>query len=100
MKEGAKWAPQHPAYQNADLPVSRVRASWDAFVCPGDARKGAEAIYKIAALPDPPLHFPLGEDALAEMQTKFDEFGKVLKEYRSWSEGLLTDEDVGATKDA
>ncbi|KAI0328382.1 NAD(P)-binding protein [Cubamyces sp. BRFM 1775] len=91
MKEVAQWTQPHPAYQNPELPISRLRASWESFVCPGDAHKGAEAFYKIAALPDPPLHFPLGEDAVAQIQAKLDEFGGVLKEYRSWSEGLLTD---------
>ncbi|KAH9894799.1 NAD-P-binding protein [Cubamyces lactineus] len=99
MKEGAKWAPQHPVYQDADLPVSRLRAVWESFVCPGDVHKAVEAIYKVAALPDPPLHFPLGKDALAEIQGKLDEFGKVLKEYRSWSEGLLADEEARSAKD-
>ncbi|KAI0656569.1 NAD(P)-binding protein [Cubamyces menziesii] len=91
MKEATQWSPPHPAYQNPDLPTAQIRARRDSRVYPGDVAKGAAAIYEIAALKDTPLHFPLGEDAIALLQAKFTEIERVVEDYRSWSEGLERD---------
>ncbi|KAI0328381.1 NAD(P)-binding protein [Cubamyces sp. BRFM 1775] len=90
MKYTMRWSPPHPAYQDPEVPTARLRASWDSIVYPGDVRKGAEAFYKIAELPDPPLHFPLGEDASTLIRAKFAEIEQVIEDYRAFSEGLQT----------
>ena len=89
MKEATQWSPPHPAYQNPDMATAQIRARRDSRVYPGDVVKGAAAIYEIASLTDPPLHFPLGEDAIALLQAKFAEIERVVEDYRSWSEGFI-----------
>ncbi|KAL7279597.1 hypothetical protein ACG7TL_006002 [Trametes sanguinea] len=87
-----RWAPRHPAYTNPDLPANKVRAEWEGFVSPGDTRKAIEVFYRIAGLPDPPLHFPLGLDAIAMVREKTSALNATMDEYESWSEGLLADD--------
>ncbi|KAI0369427.1 NAD-P-binding protein [Pilatotrama ljubarskyi] len=85
----ANWSPPHPAYTDPDLATNRLRAAWDKFVPAGDTRKAVEVFYKIAGLPDPPLHFPVGKDALLQVRKKMKEFETVMDTYESWSEDLL-----------
>ncbi|KAI0350185.1 NAD-P-binding protein [Trametes cingulata] len=85
------WSPRHPAYTNPDLPANRLRAQWNGFVSPGDTRKAVEVFYKIAALPDPPLRFPVGKDALELIRRKLSALQASMDQYESWSEGLLVD---------
>ncbi|KAH9894798.1 NAD(P)-binding protein [Cubamyces lactineus] len=91
MKDATQWSLPHPAYTNPELPAAQLRAGWGSSLFPGDVGKGAAAIYKIAALTDPPLHFPLGEDAIAMMQAKSAGIKQVIEGYSSWSEGLQRD---------
>lgn len=45
--------------------------SWlESYVPPGDPRKGMEAVYKLASLEDPPLHFPLSKMTLETYKAK------------------------------
>ncbi|CDO72275.1 hypothetical protein BN946_scf184970.g127 [Trametes cinnabarina] len=85
-----RWAPQHPAYSNPDLPANKVRAEWRGFVSPGDTQKAVEVFYKIAGLPDPPLHFPLGQEAIDMIRKKTATLNATITEYESWSEKLLS----------
>ncbi|OSC98198.1 NAD-P-binding protein [Trametes coccinea BRFM310] len=80
--------PRHPAYSSPDLPSNQLRAAWGTFDPPGDANKAVETFYRIAALPDPPLHFPVGEDAVSAVKQKIAQLEKALQEYGSWSVGL------------
>ncbi|KAI0775583.1 NAD-P-binding protein [Trametes elegans] len=84
----ATWSVQHPAYASADLPVTKIRAEWDDFVPRGDTRKAVELFYRVAALPNPPLHFPVGVDAVALINKKLDAMKDIMHRYGSWSEGL------------
>ena len=49
---------------------------------PGDPRKGAAAILKIAGMAEPPLRLPLGSDAIAAIEA-FDRAR--LEELSRWS---------------
>lgn len=82
-----KWTPPHPAYLTSPLP-STMRAGWDAFVPAGDTAKVADAFYGTAAIPDPPLHLPLGKDAVANTRKMVDELGDALARYESWSDDV------------
>ncbi len=84
----ATWAPAHPAYSNPELPTTALRASWDKYVPSGDPRKAMEIVYKLATLEQPPLHFPLGKDAVAIARTKSGALLADADKYESWSEGL------------
>ncbi|KAI0671258.1 NAD(P)-binding protein [Trametes maxima] len=84
----ATWTPQHPAYTDPTLPTNQLRAAWGAFVPAGDARKAVEVFYRVAGLPEPPLHFPVGKDALAEIRGKVQDLGETMDKYGGWSEGL------------
>ena len=58
----------------------------------GDSQKAAEAFYKLANLPDPPLHFVVGVDAVQMARKKLEELKASLDQYETWSVGL--DRDV------
>ncbi|KAM0754015.1 NAD(P)-binding protein [Meredithblackwellia eburnea MCA 4105] len=47
----------------------------------GDPVKGAQAMYKLALLPDPPLRVLLGSDAYAAMETKLKTYSERVKAY-------------------
>ncbi|KAI5480080.1 NAD(P)-binding protein [Pseudohyphozyma bogoriensis] len=51
----------------------------------GDPYKGAEAMYKIAMLENPPLRVVLGSDAYGRMLTKMETYTKSIKEYEELS---------------
>ncbi|KAI8986257.1 NAD-P-binding protein [Trametes punicea] len=87
----AVWAPRHPAYSNPDLKANKIRADPGSHVTLGDTRKAVEAFYKMAALSEPPLHFPLGKDAIALVRKKVSELTATMEAYESWSEDLLPD---------
>ncbi|KAI0369413.1 NAD-P-binding protein [Pilatotrama ljubarskyi] len=89
------WSTRHPAYTNPDLPANRFRAQWDGFASPGDTRKAVEVFYKIAALPEPPLRFPVGKDALRLIRRKLSTLEASMDQYESWSEDLLVDDADG-----
>ncbi|KAM5536905.1 hypothetical protein V8D89_009452 [Ganoderma adspersum] len=86
----ASWAPPHPAYSNPALPTSTLRSAWDSYVptVSGDPRKAMETVYRLAALEQPPLHFPLGKDAVGITRTKTSAVLADTDKYESWSEGL------------
>ncbi|KAI0350178.1 NAD-P-binding protein [Trametes cingulata] len=88
----ATWSTPHPAYADPALPTNRLRAAWDKFVPAGDTRKAVKVFYEIAGLPDPPLHFPVGKDALLQIRKKNKMWEEVISTYESWSEDLLATE--------
>ncbi|KAJ8455184.1 hypothetical protein ONZ51_g12589 [Trametes cubensis] len=65
-----QWATSHPAYANPDLPATKMRGFWDKISPFGDPRKAVRRFYEIASLSDPPLHLPLGKDAIATVRGK------------------------------
>ncbi|KAI0671250.1 NAD-P-binding protein [Trametes maxima] len=83
------WAPEHPAYAaNPKLPATQMRKDWDAFSPPGDAKKAAAAFYEIAALPESPLHVPLGKDSVTWMKQKATSLLAAAEKYEYLSEDL------------
>ncbi|OJT12146.1 hypothetical protein TRAPUB_11323 [Trametes pubescens] len=82
-----KWTSPHPAYLTSPLP-SAMRESWSSFVAPGDTTKIADAFYRAAAIPDPPLHFPIGKDAIANTKKMVVELGDAVARYESWSDDI------------
>ncbi|KAI0642854.1 NAD-P-binding protein [Trametes meyenii] len=82
------WAPEHPAYANPKLPATQMRKGWDVFSPPGDAKKGVEAFYEIAALPEVPLHLPLGKDSVAATKQKASSLLAAAEKYEYFSENL------------
>lgn len=54
----------------------------------GDARKGAEAFYKIALVDDPPLYFPIGEKAIFFTKKKAESLLADTAKYESWSDNM------------
>ncbi|KAM5540842.1 hypothetical protein V8D89_005486 [Ganoderma adspersum] len=83
------WAPPHPAYSKPELQTVAMRKLWQDFVPYGDSRKAMEAVYKLASLEDPPLHIPLGKDAVGALRTKVAAIAGDADKYESWSEGLM-----------
>ncbi|WPU99124.1 oxidoreductase [Mucilaginibacter sp. cycad4] len=58
---------------------------------PGDPAKLAQAILKLAASPNPPVHLPLGRDSLNYVNQKLD---NLQKEITEWNDVILsTDHD-------
>lgn len=57
-------------------------------VMPGDTGKAVEVIYRLAALPDPPLHLPLGNDSIAGVRRKTAKLLEETDKFESWSQGL------------
>ncbi|KAI1789984.1 NAD-P-binding protein [Ganoderma leucocontextum] len=85
----ATWSPEHPAYQNPDLPTTHIRrVGLDKIVAWKDAKRSAEAFYKIACVPNPPLHFVVGKDAIDAARKKIAALSADIDVYEAWSEGL------------
>ncbi|PIL35060.1 hypothetical protein GSI_02847 [Ganoderma sinense ZZ0214-1] len=90
-KGDSQWAPTHPAYDRPELPAAVFKKDLAQLIPPGDARKGMEAVYKLASLEQPPLRFPLGKEAVAAARAKMSAFLADVDKYESWSEGLERD---------
>ncbi|EED79409.1 predicted protein [Postia placenta Mad-698-R] len=82
--------PQHPAYATPDSASTAFRKAVETFEMPGDPEKGAERIYELAALPNPPLHLVLGADAVLTARKKAADLAREVEEYASWSDGTAT----------
>ena len=85
-------APPHPAYTKPTLPSVMTR---DALTDPNGPRvswnnleKGVAKIYQLTTLDDPPLHFPLGKDAVSWIRNEIEVLTKNLEQYASWSRDL------------
>ena len=70
--------------------MTALREAWDNYVrtVSGDPRKAMETVYRLAGLEQPPLHFPLGKDAVEITRTKTSAVLAETDKYESWSEGL------------
>ncbi|KAM5538955.1 hypothetical protein V8D89_007376 [Ganoderma adspersum] len=85
----ATWSPEHPAYQNPDHPTSQIRrVGLENTVTWKDAKRSAEAFYKIAGVPNPPLHFVVGKDAIEGARKKIAALAADIDTYERLSEGL------------
>jgi len=85
--------PAHPAYTKPNLTTAVFRQYLESNpLFSGDPRKAVQKIYKLAALPEPPLHFPLGKDSIAGVRDKTMKLLADTDQYESWSEGINIDE--------
>ncbi|KAI0370711.1 NAD-P-binding protein [Pilatotrama ljubarskyi] len=91
--------PNHPAYANPALPVNHVRGAFmknagqqgidTAFdLTPADPVKAVARIIEFSRLENPPVHFPLGKDAIAFARAKIGALTEEIDKYESWSEDL------------
>ncbi|KAH9889898.1 NAD-P-binding protein [Cubamyces lactineus] len=87
-----QWATAHPAYANPELPATKMRGFWDKISPSGDPRKAAKSFYEIASLPDPPLHLPLGKDAIAKVRGKIASLSSDTNKYEYLSQDLELDQ--------
>ncbi|KAI0794410.1 NAD(P)-binding protein [Fomes fomentarius] len=85
-------APQHPAYAEEGSITAIVRKaliqsaqSWQGAK---DTRKGVQKIYDLTLLPSPPLHLPLGQDAVTGIRRHIEALTKDVEDYAHWSQGL------------
>lgn len=62
--------PPHPAYASADSPANVFRVAIKAAEMIGDPERAAQALIKIAGIPNPPLRVQLGTDALMGVRKK------------------------------
>jgi hypothetical protein len=73
----------------------RERATEVSYKQPGDPVKLAAAIVRLAASPAPPVHLPLGNDALAAYRAKTAAFERDIS---AWNDVITgTDHDDVAT---
>ena len=89
------WSPEepHPAYAaNPSLPTTAFRTLKDLdgskLIPWKDTRKSSEDLYNVALLPDPPLHFVLGKDAIGATRAKVSDLLGSIDKYEAWSDGL------------
>ena len=80
----------HPAYTSPTIPSYMVR---NHFIGSGvrmgaDPAKGVQRIYDLSLLPNPPLRFVLGKDAIKVVKDEMKSIGEDVAKYESWSEGL------------
>lgn len=77
----------HPAYANPNLPSVIARKG---LTNQGeDVNKAVNVIKKIGEVAEPPLHLPLGKDAVAMYENKMDLMKKDLEETRAeWAKYL------------
>ncbi|KZT74490.1 NAD(P)-binding protein [Daedalea quercina L-15889] len=79
--------PPHPAYEH----LSKARAGFVDALVPTqlDTEKGVDVLYRIAALPEPPVFFPLiGVDAIETVKAKWAERTKATETAALWSQEL------------
>ncbi|KAH9843762.1 uncharacterized protein C8Q71DRAFT_12792 [Rhodofomes roseus] len=76
-----------PAYETV-MAAPRKSIEVDVLSVMQDPAKGVEILYKIAALPDPPLFLPLGKDAIALAKAKYAQMVESTAAVTSWSDEL------------
>ena len=88
--KGPLMSQEHPAYQNPNLPVTRMRTGGleEGAIAWKDAKRSAEAFYKIACVTNPPLHFVVGKDAIEATRKKIAALVADIDTYEGMSEGL------------
>ena len=79
----------HPAYTSPNLPSAMLRKFLGSGQKMGaDPAKAVQRIYDLSLLPNPPLRFVLGKDAVATVKEELKSLGEEVAKYESWSEGL------------
>ncbi|KAF8660896.1 hypothetical protein AX16_001525 [Volvariella volvacea WC 439] len=77
--------PAHPAY-------TQVATSAGAPILVGDPDKHSQAIFRLAALENPPLRLVLGKDARENIREKLNKLSKEFEECEDWSDDLALNE--------
>ncbi|CCM06616.1 uncharacterized protein FIBRA_08895 [Fibroporia radiculosa] len=85
--------PHHPAYMKPSSIVAATRSYIDNFGEEqmrqlGNPIKAAAIMFRLAAYPDPPLHFPLGKDSVATTRRKIALLAEETDKFESWSKGI------------
>lgn len=76
----------HPAYTDSSLPTVRFRENPEAaLVVDGDVEIFVNAFYKVAALADPPLRFPIHRMSISSAREKSAALLHTANTYESWS---------------
>ncbi|KAH9840864.1 uncharacterized protein C8Q71DRAFT_741872 [Rhodofomes roseus] len=84
----------HPAYTKPTLAsaVTRRYLATETFPPGRPTAAGAvKLVYRLAALEDPPLHFPLGKDTIGALKKNTAELLAGAEKFASWSENLPTE---------
>ena len=86
----------HPAYTKPTLPTVAIRAAIanrgpDPTPIGADASKAVQRLYDLSLLPDPPVQFPLGKDAIGVFRAQSGKLEQAAAKFESWSEGLEFD---------
>ena len=86
---GAAIEYSHPAYTSPNLPSATFRKILGSGQKMGaDPAKAVQRIYDLSLLPNPPLRFVFGKDAVATIKEELKSIGEEVAKYESWSEGL------------
>ena len=86
--------PVHPSYKELPKQVDSTtfvptRQFYEGKIeLRGDPHKAAQMMYRLAALPNPPRHFPLGVDSVGVLNAKADMLSTSANEYASWTKDL------------
>ncbi|TFK36412.1 NAD-P-binding protein, partial [Crucibulum laeve] len=83
--------PPHPAYTDPDLPSQKLRRNFEVRTRKGDVHRAAERIFEFAGLEYPPLHWPIGHDAIAGVRKQINDVTEQVNAYEFWSDGLTFD---------
>ena len=95
LADKATFTEVHPAYAKPANAATAARKYVVGQFNPATAQNVSNLdrvvarIFEASRLEQPPLRLPLGADALEHVRTQMEIVEKDLKEYRSWSEGLL-----------
>ena len=95
LADKATFTEIHPAYAKPTNAATAARKYVVGQFNPATAQNVSNLdrvvarIFEASRLEQPPLRLPLGADALEHVRTQMEIVEKDLKEYRSWSEGLL-----------
>lgn len=84
--EKAGFTPAQDAYTNRYPVKTTYERSLEAIPLHGDPEKAAEVIYKVSELPEPPLRFQLGQDAVQAVKGHLERVLEELGKYKSWSD--------------
>lgn len=81
--------PSPEPYSAPTSGLSKARAQFAEIASPdfkmGDARKGAEKIYNLSTLENPPLRLPLGEQGVTWARSHLESVLAEIAQYESWS---------------
>lgn len=93
LERSMTFIPPPPAYSKPDSIVTKIR-QWleNDPKLPGDPKKAAEVIYKLAGLTEVPLHLPLGKEAVAKAKEFVAKLAKEVEQFESFADGTEADD--------